>query len=247
MATFADLGILFPLFEAPVSEASDYAGESTCVVCGGRNQHCFVLNVGCALIIPCPACTVENGLDAHRRKARPCRSCGSEISFPAIPQKTEIRICYSCLRSGKGAITKDTEFGMVSWEQAFQGVTNGVPGLRTTQFETVVIDPEEEWYGVRVSSEHLFELLRTPNFCTWQDESWLFCCQRPMTYIGEWQNVLRSPHRPNDPRSFFESLIDSDDDIPDLWEPISQARESPCLYVYQCKICGRHRATWDMD
>ena len=47
-------------------------------------------------------------------------------------------------------MTKDTEFGMVSWEQAFQGVTNGVPGLTTDQFELVPIDPDEDWYGVRV-------------------------------------------------------------------------------------------------
>ncbi len=81
-------------------------------------------------------------------------------------------------------MTKSTEFGMVSCDQAFQGVTHGVPGLRTDQFEVVLMDPEEDWYGVRVPSEHLWELLRTPGFHSWQDECWLFCCHRPMTYLG---------------------------------------------------------------
>ena len=101
---------------------------------------------------------------------------------------------------------------MVSWEQAFEGVTHGIPGLQTTEFEMVLTDPEDDWYGVRVPSEYLFELLRTPTYQTWQGERWLFCCKRPMTYIGEWANVMKSSHRPDDPKKFLESVIDSDDD-----------------------------------
>jgi len=56
---------------------------------------------------------VENGLDAHDRQDISCRSCGSTISFPASLMKMHIHICYDCLRAGKGAITKSTEFGMV--------------------------------------------------------------------------------------------------------------------------------------
>jgi hypothetical protein len=52
-------------------------------------------------------------------------------------------------------MTKDTEFGMVSWDQAFRGVTHGVPGLWTDQFEVVPIDPDRDWNGVRIPSEHL--------------------------------------------------------------------------------------------
>ncbi len=53
MATFADLGIPFPLFEAPTTEASDYAGVATCRLCGGKGCHCF--EVG-HLILSCPTC-----------------------------------------------------------------------------------------------------------------------------------------------------------------------------------------------
>ncbi len=196
MMTFAELGIPFPLFEAPTSEASHYVGLSTCSICGVKEQHTFHLRVGCAVILRC-SCGAENGLNTSDRKDIPCRGCGDAIPVWWILGDDPIDICYPCLRAGKGAITKDTEFGMVSWEQAFQGITHGAPGLRTDQFELVEIDPEEDWYGVRVPNQHLFELLRTPTFSSWQGERWLFCCKRPMTYVGDWQHV-NSTLRPSD-------------------------------------------------
>ncbi len=82
MPSFADLGIPFPLFEAPTTEASDYAGLATCRVCGRAGQHCFELGIGDALIRQCPSCGLENGLDADDRADAPCRSCGSVVPFP---------------------------------------------------------------------------------------------------------------------------------------------------------------------
>src|SRR5262245_9881541 len=140
MTTFADLGIPFPLFEAPTQEAAEYVGQVACVLCGQRKQHCFVLRIGCAILLPCPACGTSNGLDTSDRQATPCRACQAEIPFPDSLKNREIHVCYTCLRDRKAAITKDTEFGMVSWEQAFAGVTHGVPGLRTDEFETVLVD-----------------------------------------------------------------------------------------------------------
>jgi uncharacterized protein CbrC (UPF0167 family) len=134
---------------------------------------------------------------------------------------------------------------LVSWEQAFRGITNGVPGLRTDQFELVPIDPEEDWYGVRVPSGHLWELLRTPGFYNWQDECWLFCCRQPMSYTGGWRNIMESL-RPDEPRAFCKSLFDPDDETRDwIWEEADSGSVS--LYVYRCTSCGRYRATWDTD
>ena len=59
MATFADLGIPFPLFEAPIDESSDYAGIGRPAACAAvKDRHCFDLGIGDALIRPCPACGV---------------------------------------------------------------------------------------------------------------------------------------------------------------------------------------------
>jgi hypothetical protein len=105
MATFADLGIPFPLFEAPTDEASDYAGVSTCRLCGGKDRHCFGLGIGHALILPCPSCGLENGLDADDRADTPCRSCGSLIPFPeGLKAKKQLLVCSECLRAGKAAM-----------------------------------------------------------------------------------------------------------------------------------------------
>jgi uncharacterized protein CbrC (UPF0167 family) len=243
MATFSDLGIPFPLFEAPTNEACGYVHPAVCRLCRSGDRHCF--EVG-HLILPCPACCVENGLRAYKREDSPCRSCGSIVSFPEpLKAKKQLLVCYDCLRAGKAAMTKSTEYGTVTWEQAFNGVTLGVPGLKTDQFETVPIDPEEDWYGVRIPSEHLWELLRTPDFYNWQEERWLFCCRHPMTYMGGWRSVLESI-RPSDPRGFFEGLFGPDDGSPVCdWEEADVGNVS--VYVYRCKSCGRYRATWDSD
>lgn len=243
MEKFADLGVPFPLFEAPTSEASDYAGLASCRLCGERDRHCFELGIGCA-IMPCSTCGTENGLDAHDRKDRACRSCQTVIPFPpSLKSIKNLLVCHECLRAGKAAITKDTEFGMVSWDQALQGITNGVPGLKTDEFELVPIDPKEDWYGVRIPKEHLFELLRTPTFTTWQGERWLFCCKRPMTYLGGWDSVS-----PDDRRAFLQKAIDADEQTKEwIWDSVYNEQGRVCLYVFKCNSCGRHRATWDMD
>jgi hypothetical protein len=115
MPTFAHLGIPFPLFEAPTSEASDYAGLATCRLCRGGDRHCFEVD---HLILLCPACGVEVGLYAAERADASCRSCGSGVPFPEpLKAKKQLLICYACLRAGKGVMTKSTGFGTASWQR----------------------------------------------------------------------------------------------------------------------------------
>jgi|GEM_PF-913002 len=247
MGTFAQLGIPFPLYEAPIQDATGYAGKATCGVCGRHEQHCFILNIGCAVMIPCPSCKELNGLDANDRTNTPCRSCGHGIEFSTPSNQDGVHICYSCLREGKGAITQDTEFRMVSWEQAFEGRTHGVPGLRAPGFDTVTTDPDGEWAGVLLPQEHLFELLRTPAFETWQGAIWLFCCRKPMTYVGEWKSVATSLGEA-EAQNLFDQLMSQDAESPEwVWEELASTSDSVCLYVFACKECGNKRANWDVD
>jgi hypothetical protein len=111
--TFSELGIPFPLFEGPSDQAVEYCGLGTCTLCGGEDRHCFRLDIGCAVITDCPGCGASNGLDASDREITTCRLCRTPIPFPDLGDD-EILACYGCLRSGKSALTKDTELGMIS-------------------------------------------------------------------------------------------------------------------------------------
>lgn len=246
-STFADLGIPFPLYEAPVaaSDDSDYAGTGSCCICGAKGAHCFQLGIGTAVMLPCPACNAMNGLDVDDKRNVECRSCGGPISYPSqVAAKREPKACYNCLRGGRAALTKDTEFGMVSWEQAFAGVSGGVPGLEQDLFEQVPVDDDDdEWFGVRLPKEIMFELLRTPTYGTWQGERWLFCCRQPMTFLGEWQREQFDARAiDSDGESlYYETLEDSPEDT---WDWLG---ERLCAYVFQCKLCQKLRGHYDMD
>jgi uncharacterized protein CbrC (UPF0167 family) len=240
MATFAELGIPFALFEAPSEDAVEYVGPGTCSLCGRDGQHRFELSIGGAAMVDCPGCGTVNGLDAADRQARPCRRCGAIVPFPAV-SGDRVWVCYGCLRSGKAALTKDTELGMISWEQAFEGVTHGLPGLDRADFE--LVPTGDHWVGVRLPQDVMFELLRTPAYSSWQGERWLFCCQRPMVYLGDWRSreefSRRSPD--GDGRRFFEDIVQDSD--PDLWE--NELGEDTGVYVFRCSLCERLAAHWD--
>lgn len=241
MATFRELGIPFPLFEAPVDDAPDYVGLATCSICTKSRQHVFVLRVGCYLMLPCLSCGAVNGLRTYDRKDSPCRECRSLVPFPDIAAK-EIRCCYSCLRAGKAAITQDTELGMISWEQAFEGVTHGVPGLKHPDFE--MVPKEDGWVAARLPSEFMFELLRTRGYSTWQGECWLFCCKRPMVYAGSWVRDDFTRNAPNgDGRALFERIVP--DFQPEMWD--GKVGDCASYYVFRCSECGGLRAHWDTD
>lgn len=119
---------------------------------------------------------------------------------------------------------------MVSWEQAFAGVTHGVPGLRTAP------------------PQHLWELLHTPTYAIIQGETWLFCCKQPMTYIGEWANVRHSPPCADQQRAFLEVILDTDAGMKDgIWEKTEGGSGSLGVYVFRCRACGKFKGNWDID
>lgn len=210
--TFADLNAPFSLFSAPIEDATEYVGDGRCSLCGREADPCFELGIGAAVMVACPKCGAENGMDADDREEQGCVSCGSSIPFP-IESEEDILTCYSCLRSGKAAITSDTELGAVFWEVAAEGRTHGVPGLNHPDFE--MVETDSGWVQARVEKEHLYELLRTPNYSTIQGEVWQFCCKRPMTYVGTWRQADFDLHASDgNGRALFDQIVQ--DPTPEL-------------------------------
>jgi uncharacterized protein CbrC (UPF0167 family) len=143
---------------------------------------------------------------------------------------------------GGAAITKDTKLGMISWEQAFQGVTHGIPGLDRDDFE--MVPKNDGWVGARLPQEMMYELLRTPTYLTIQGERWQFCCQRPIIFVGEWSRDEFSRRAPDgNGRAFFEAIVQNTD--PGLWE--DRLHDAIGVYVFRCPACGRLTAHWDID
>ena len=236
--TFSDLGIPFPLFEGPAADAAEYVGLRSCALCGESNRHCFRLDIGCAVMLTCETCGAENGLDASDRDDAPCRKCGTLVEFPEVG---DVLTCYQCLRAGKAAISKDTELGMVSWEQAFDGVTHGLPGMDRADFE--MVPQEEGWVGARLPREMMYELLRTPTYASIQGETWQFCCRAPMVFAGAWSREEFTRRAPDgDGRKYFEQVVQHVE--PGLWE--DEFHDETGVYVFRCRRCGRVTAHWDI-
>jgi hypothetical protein len=237
---FRDLGAPFPLFDAPVSDTSDYIGAGTCGLCGEQAAVRFRLEVGAAVMAPCPACGVVTGVSATGDDDSACRACGAELEPPDTPAGSNA--CYACLRAGRAALTKDTELGMISWEQAFVGVTHGAPGLAHPDFE-MVPHPDSDWIGARLPQETMFELLRTPTYDTIQGDSWQFCCRQPMVFVGAWDRQAFTGHAPDgDGRKLFEDVVDGC--IDGLWE--DELHDETGVYVFRCPACARLKAHWDI-
>lgn len=270
MARFADLGMPFPLFEAEAQEAAEYRGVDTCFLCQREHVHCFAPS---ALLVACQHCATENELEVASSATSyhvggACQHCSSPL-----PSGKGL-VCYSCLRAGRAWITKNTELGMVSREQALAGMTHGVPGLDHPDFELVprdevgwvttplppelltpsdvgldhrgfvLVPQEERWVAARVPSEQLFELILTPNYPTWQDEEWLFCCRAPMIYIGSWNRATFTERAPDgNGRAFFDEVLQLPQQESDwLWEGVY---DSAGIYVFRCPRCGKLRGNFD--
>jgi uncharacterized protein UPF0167 len=101
--------------------------------------------------------------------------------------------------------------------------------------------PDMDWEAVRVPQAYLMELLRTPTYSTWQGEYWLFCCQRPMVYLGDWgpADFERYAGEGNG-RALFETVAPDTDYW--LW-----GHGGSGIYVFRCPACGRLGCHCDFD
>jgi len=236
--TFQQLGIPFELFDAPASAASGYAGKMTCSICQASDVHCFKMGIGTDLVLPCGHCQTSVPLAVSEKAAAPCPACGGSVLFPETPVEFG---CYDCLRAHRFSLTKGTELGMIRFIDAVGGVTHGIPGLNRSDFEMVVLN--DGWVGARLPREEMMELLRTPDYPTIQDDNWLFCCKRPMTFVGEWSRsdfVNRSWD--GNGRAYFDSVVR--DPVVGLWE--DRLHDITGIYVFRCRTCTKHSAHWDL-
>ncbi|WP_456833377.1 CbrC family protein [Deinococcus sp. UYEF24] len=238
VATFRELGLDFPLFAAPVSEASPYFGQATCTLCRLPKPHCFSLGIGDDVILNCKACGTPNALKANDRKNSTCSQCGTSVQFPDTEKS--VYSCSDCLRAGRAAITHNTELGMVRWEDAQRGITHGVPGDAHPDFPSSV--NEDGWIQAHVPVSELMQLVHTPDFVSWQGEQWLFCHRQPMTYLGVWQQAEFQKAAPDgDGKTFFLNVLDESDE--ELWEYADSSQIG--VYVFQCQECARLREYYD--
>ena len=239
--TFEDLGLSFPLFKAPIDKASDYQGEQLCDLCSTEKPHCFMLSIGADIVVECPSCQTKNGLDADDREDMPCVNCDEIIEFP-IESDDELHGCYACVRSGKAAMTQDTELGMIRYEDAQAGLTHGRPDLDTVQNAEV----EDK---AKLNKDDMMELVTTPTYMTMQGERWLFCCQKPMIYLGEWTAKDFESRTPDgDALSYFKTVVEGCDRMyfEDGLEGIFRSGRT-VVYAFECQICAAHRAGHDTD
>lgn len=191
----------------------------------------------------------------YRGKAR-CGICNTAATHCFSATSTtgnDLIACYDCLRGGKARISKDTVIGIVG--NADSGLADAVGEDRERLlgygFEVLPhpLEPDEpDWHQVRVPSEHLRELLRTPNFLTFQGCVWHFCCRRPMIYVGTWKELEFEKHCGNEsPISFFRRVVTDWPEGEFNWGETFPLIGCGGPYVFQCADCGKYEGYHDMD
>jgi len=259
MATFSSLGIEFPLFAADVGEAAGWEPAGVCEICSEERAG-FQIGIGDYVEGECATCGAMTPLPADNRPES-CVGCATEAVLGRNVEETHG--CWTCLRDGRWSSTKDTEAGMVTPVHAALGYTHGLPfppgvlastawGAGTTGDPMLagwpVSEPNEDgWRAALIPAEVLRDLVRTPNYITWQGEQWLFHCRRPMSYIGLWGKRDFVSHAVGgDGRAYANASAGIHDDV---WEHLSDRRgESAILvYMFECRACGHHRGHFDMD
>jgi hypothetical protein len=114
----------FPLYAAPLEKAVERLERGRCGLCGAEDAERWELGIGADVVVACEGCGTVIAVDADTGASR-CSSCGRVNALRLVDG--ESGACTACLRDGRAALTKDTEFGMVRWEDALRGRTHGVP------------------------------------------------------------------------------------------------------------------------
>ncbi|MEV6965184.1 CbrC family protein [Hamadaea sp. NPDC051192] len=238
--------ITFPLYAADLTTTAQFADTGKCMICSQHAVVCFRLGIGTAIICTCASCGEQTALASVGGGAEDafCVRCEQALAINALP--ADPVACGTCLRAGKVAITKDTEFGMVRWEDAMAGRTHGVPGHLTTG-GLPTAPTEDDWTSVLVDPAILLDLVRTPTYNTWQGEQWLFCCRHPMVYIGEWSQPDLGQHSDDDLTTTFMAVFDDAEPWVLQFMPANPTQDADWgFYVFRCRLCDKVRGHFDM-
>ncbi len=191
MPAFKDLSIDFPLFGADVEEASGWQPTGICQLCSEERAG-FQIGIGDYVETRCASCGTATPVPADN-KPEACVRCQTDIQLGRELEDTHG--CWTCLRDGRWSSTKDTEAGVVTLVHALLGRTHGLPfppgplaqtawADASTDHPTLagwpVTEPDADgWRAAMIPAEVLRELVRSPNYISWQGEQWLFHCRRP--------------------------------------------------------------------
>lgn len=242
-----DLGLNFPLNDGDLEGCDMYAGPGTCALCA-RDGHLFCFGIGGYTHAPCSSC--KSSLLVHVVEGRAACACGGRSAPIARDERGQLRACFACFREGRALLVHDTELGMIDPVISSDGFTHGVPvdpeeatafrGFRTQE-------GEDGWLRLFVGHEAVSELLRTPTFSTWQGSVWRFCCQRPMRYVGEWDEARLIEHA-GDAQAAESALavMLGDQDDEGVWEDVVRGSVGG-PYVFECTACSTYRASVDRD
>jgi uncharacterized protein CbrC (UPF0167 family) len=240
-----DPGPTFRLYRDDLERSSDYAGKTTCTVCGVHDV-CFRFGIGGSLIRPCHACDTTIAIDTDD-PATDCPSCGA--SNPRPPG--EIVVCHTCLRAGHAAYAVDTEVGMVTWERAQAGEVGSIPAghLPPAWAHLARGKDPDDMVRVPIAPEHLHELTRTPRYSSWQGECWLFHEGRPMAFVGEWSTATFDEMADDgDGRALLDRCLAFVPAADRDWIWTGLNNDAVCVYVFQSLTDPSHfAATYDMD
>jgi hypothetical protein len=252
---FVQRRVSFPLFEAPIQEACGLDPIGHCSICLYLPKPCFKLGAGAGVVVRCRWCGTTHALDADLQDNAVCRVCGHVVKFPRLEElwdfigkkrKQTVITCCDCLRTGRAAVNKLTEYGIVTWESALEGLIDWMPEGAPCPLRVVSLGRSRR---AAVAPAHaLLDLVCTPTYRSWTTPVWLLCCGTPMSYVGAWSKEHFEWAAPGgDGKTLLaEALTDRRSLVHDaLWH--HGFGYNPRVYVFHCRQCGRLRANWDRD
>ena len=231
----------FPLYKAPVENSPSYAGKGVSILSNEKSDNCFRMGIGATIVVNCPYCNKKNYMDCGEDDIGKCQSCNNLI---LKDPNAERLITYAELRAGLGLITKDTEIGMISEVELESGWSHGNPNPDFLKGYEIRKDPttEDGWYQAKIDKNDAYELLRTPDYETWQGDCWQFYDGKPMIYIGEWSAEDFDSNKGNKTlEEFYITVLG-----PDFRDAIDYA-DSVCKYIFQSQDGKVYKGHFDFD